>query len=188
MPHTSPTVLTAVRIRSPANANGWPDRSTDRWSEYDGTDALVSRENALGAYWQWVPLSCTSASIHVLVTPDRCRRFCVLAASSPDSRSHECSPQSRDAMDTVLAHSCPPRSTMEPRDPRVHSAMQYGKHPESLNVSTHATSMRSLLHMGRTYSAAWAVEERRASALGDVTRLTGQRIDSSRTLAFVHPM
>jgi hypothetical protein len=69
-PHTSPAVLTAVRIRSPANANGCPVSRTDRCSEYDGNDSLVMRENVLGAYWQWDPLSCTSASIHVLVTPD----------------------------------------------------------------------------------------------------------------------
>jgi hypothetical protein len=77
---------------------------------------------------------------------------------------------------------------MEPRYPRVHSAMQYGKHPASLNVSTHTTSIPSLLHMGRTYRAACAVEERRASELGDVTRVTGQRMDSRRILARVHPM
>ena len=82
------------------------------------------RENVLGAYWQWDPLSWTSASIHVLVTPDLCRRFWVTATNSPDTRSHVCSPQSRDTMDTVLAHSSPSRSTMEPRYPRVHSAMQ----------------------------------------------------------------
>lgn len=41
--------MTAVRARSPANANGWPLRRTDRYESYAVVELRSMRENVLGA-------------------------------------------------------------------------------------------------------------------------------------------
>ena len=113
-------------------------------------------------------MSWTSAFIHVLNTPELWRRVCVTDCSSPDLRSQSCRPQSREVMDTELAHSSAPRRTMEPVYPFVQSAMQNGKQLDSLKVSMQLTSICSLLQSGRTQTAAWATGEDLDPALGDV--------------------
>jgi hypothetical protein len=37
-------VCTAVNTKSPAKANGWFDRSTERYTPYPGTDVFIIRD------------------------------------------------------------------------------------------------------------------------------------------------
>jgi hypothetical protein len=59
-------------------------------------------------------------------------------------------------MATEFCHSDADLSIIEPVYPLVQSAMQYGKQPANLKVSTQATSIHSLLHAGRTHITASA--------------------------------
>jgi hypothetical protein len=57
-----------------------------------------------------------------------------------------------------------------------------------LNVSTHATSIHSLLHMGVTQIAASATGERTEDWELEVKRITGRRMVSTLILARSHAM
>lgn len=162
--------------------------ATDLYEAYALVVLRIIRENVLGAYTQCELLSWTSSSIHVLLTPEFCRSLSVSTDTSPDFRSHVCKPQSLFIIATEFCHSDAERRIIEPVYPLVQSAMQYGKHPASLNVSTHATSIHSLLQAGRTHSAASTTGALAAREFGDVCRVAGQRMESSLIFERPHPM